>query len=111
MTKAKIRDTVKKKSDISLLFREGKRIPSSRLILVFRENGLEKSRFLFCADRSHKNSVQVNKTKRVLRACLLAVDFVPLGFDIAFVAKKSYVEIDYPRRVEIMTSLLRRIRK
>lgn len=53
---------------------------------LWKENTDEKTYFLFCPDKTHKNAVRRNKTKRILRELARKNEAFPFGIDVALVA-------------------------
>ena len=77
---------------------------------IFRSNGLDTTRFLFCTDRGIKRAVDRNRIKRIIR------DFVarhnhPIGLDIAYIARLDFDLKKFPEREKISLKLLDKIKK
>jgi ribonuclease P protein component len=106
---AEIRETIRKKSEIRVLFKTGKRLQLNPLVVFYKKNSLDKTRYLFCADRSCKNAVQRNRSKRVLRAVVTELGVVPQGLDVALVAGIAYGQLSFTDRVSLLKKAFARI--
>jgi ribonuclease P protein component len=80
-------ERLKKKSDFDNVFATGMRKGCSGARIVFRQNGLDYSRFAVCPVRKYGNSVNRNRVKRVFREIYrLNKNRIKPGFDIVLVA-------------------------
>ncbi|MCB1143216.1 MAG: ribonuclease P protein component [Leptospiraceae bacterium] len=103
------RETLKSKIEIRSLFQEGIRLSSKSIRVILRRNHSSGNRFLFCSDKTSKNSVQRNRTKRVLRVLSQDSEIgFPEGYDIALVAGKEFSDMKLQDRKNILSKVLSR---
>ena len=82
--------TLRKQSDFSRVYKQGKSRGSRFAVILYRRNGLKFTRTAFVASKKVGNSVQRNRSRRLMRAAYRAVEpNVKNGYDIIFVARAS----------------------
>ena len=82
--------TLRKQSDFSRVYKQGKSRGSRFAVILYRRNGLKFTRTAFVASKKVGNSVQRNRARRLMRAAYRAVELnVKKGYDIIFVARAS----------------------
>jgi ribonuclease P protein component len=65
---------------------------------------------IYCSDKSSKNAVQRNRTKRLLRAIVREnKDKIPQQMDIAIIGKREIEDLSFIKRVDLLASLLLKI--
>ena len=82
--------TLRKQSDFSRVYKQGKSRGSRFAVILYRRNGLKFTRTAFVASKKVGNSVQRNRSRRLMRAAYRAVEpNVKSGYDIIFVARAA----------------------
>ena len=82
--------TLRKQSDFSRVYKQGKSRGSRFAVILYRRNGLKYTRTAFVASKKVGNSVQRNRSRRLMRAAYRAVEpNVKKGYDIIFVARAA----------------------
>ena len=82
--------TLRKQSDFSRVYKQGKSRGSRFAVILYRRNGLKFTRTAFVASKKVGNSVQRNRARRLMRAAFRAVEpNVKSGYDIIFVARAA----------------------
>ena len=82
--------TLRKQSDFSRVYKQGKSKGSRFAVILYRRNGLRFTRTAFVASKKVGNSVQRNRSRRLMRAAYRAVEpNVKRGYDIIFVARAA----------------------
>ena len=82
--------TLRKQSDFSRVYKQGKSRGSRFAVILYRRNGLKYTRTAFVASKKVGNSVQRNRSRRLMRAAYRAVEpNVKRGYDIIFVARAA----------------------
>ena len=82
--------TLRKQSDFSRVYKQGKSRGSRFAVILYRRNGLKFTRTAFVASKKVGNSVQRNRARRLMRAAYRAVEpNVKKGYDIIFVARAA----------------------
>ncbi|WP_108929425.1 ribonuclease P protein component [Leptospira johnsonii] len=104
-------ETLTSKKDIRELFASGKRVTNPPLTVIYRGNGLENNRYLYCPERSVGKAVRRNRIRRRLRAAVAeTAGFFPKGFDIAILAKPGLFEKDHTELLACLGLLARRLK-
>jgi ribonuclease P protein component len=102
--------TLTQKSDIQLLFREGKRSQTKLLTFLYKRNSLDFNRYLYCSDRTSKGAVKRNRVKRVLRAHVQEIHSnLKSGFDMGLIASYSFTEMNFLARKQMLLKLFRAV--
>ncbi|MBR4091765.1 MAG: ribonuclease P protein component [Mogibacterium sp.] len=82
--------TLRKQSDFSRVYKQGKSRGSRFAVILYKRNGLKFTRTAFVASKKVGNSVQRNRSRRLMRAAYRAVEpNVKRGYDIIFVARAA----------------------
>ena len=82
--------TLRKQSDFSRVYKQGKSRGSRFAVILYRRNGLKFTRTAFVASKKVGNSVERNRSRRLMRAAYRALEpNVKKGYDIIFVARAS----------------------
>ena len=82
--------TLRKQSDFSRVYKQGKSKGGRFAVILYRRNGLKFTRTAFVASKKVGNSVQRNRARRLMRAAYRAVEpNVKKGYDIIFVARAA----------------------
>ena len=82
--------TLRKQSDFARVYKQGKSKGSRFAVILYRRNGLKYTRTAFVASKKVGNSVQRNRSRRLMRAAYRAVEpNVKKGYDIIFVARAA----------------------
>ena len=89
--------TLRKQSDFSRVYKQGKSRGSRFAVILYRRNGLKFTRTAFVASKKVGNSVQRNRARRLMRAAYRAVEpNVKKGYDIICVARASIIGCKEP---------------
>ena len=84
--------TLRKQSDFSRVYKQGKSRGSRFAVILYRRNGLRFTRTAFVASKKVGNSVKRNRSRRLMRAAFKAVEpNIKNGYDIIFVARAPIV--------------------
>jgi len=79
--------------------------------VIYRKNGLDTSRYLFCTDRKIKRAVKRNRIKRILRDIVLRKNSETRpGFDIALIAMFELNNMTAKSRDGIYSRVLNKIK-
>ena len=82
--------TLRKQSDFSRVYKQGKSRGSRFAVILYRRNGLKFTRTAFVASKKVGNSVERNRSRRLMRAAYRSVETnVKSGYDIIFVARAA----------------------
>ena len=82
--------TLRKQSDFARVYKQGKSKGSRFAVILYKRNGLKFTRTAFVASKKVGNSVQRNRSRRLMRAAYRAVEpNVKSGYDIIFVARAA----------------------
>ena len=89
--------TLRKQSDFSRVYKQGKSKGSRFEVILYRRNGLKFTRTAFVASKKVGNSVERNRSRRLMRAAYRAIEpKVKSGYDIIFVARAAITECREP---------------
>ena len=89
--------TLRKQSDFSRVYKQGKSRGSRFAVILYRRNGLKFTRTAFVASKKVGNSVERNRSRRLMRAAYRAIEpKVKSGYDIIFVARAAITECREP---------------
>ena len=84
--------TLRKQSDFNRVYKQGKSKGSRIAVILYRRNGLRFTRKAFVASKKVGNSVERNRSRRLMRAAYKAFESdIKRGYDIVFVARASIV--------------------
>ena len=102
-------ETIKSSNDVSILFKEGKRLSTPYLTVLVLKSEIQHGqpgRVVFIAGKKQGNAVWRNRAKRRMRAIYkdLNKDFIDL--DIGFVAKKGLESVPYSQIVADVAQIL-----
>ena len=82
--------TLRKQSDFSRVYKQGKSKGCRFAVILYRRNGLKYTRTAFVASKKVGNSVERNRSRRLMRAAYRSVETnVKSGYDIIFVARAA----------------------
>ena len=66
--------TLRKQSDFSRVYKQGKSRGSRFAVILYKRNGLKFTRTAFVASKKVGNSVQRNRSRRLMRAAYRAIE-------------------------------------
>ena len=82
--------TLRKQRDFSRVYKQGKSKGSRFAVILYRRNGLKFTRTAFVSSKKVGNSVERNRSRRLMRAAYKAIEpNVKSGYDIIFVARAA----------------------
>ena len=82
--------TLRKQSDFTRVYKQGKSRGSRYAVILYRRNGLKYTRTAFVSSKKVGNSVERNRSRRLMRAAYKAIEpEVKSGYDIVFVARAA----------------------
>ena len=80
--------TLRKQSDFARVYKQGKSKGSKFAVVLYRRNGLKFTRTAFVSSKKVGNSVERNRSRRLMRAAYKANEQrIKSGYDIIFVAR------------------------
>jgi ribonuclease P protein component len=81
---------LRKQRDFTRVYKKGKVKGSSYVVVLYKKNGLKYTRTAFVASKKVGNSVQRNRSRRLMREAYRSFeDRVSNGYDIIFVARAT----------------------
>ena len=82
--------TLRKQSDFSRVYKQGKSKGSRFAVILYRRNGLKFTRTAFVSSKKVGNSVERNRSRRLMREAYKAMESdIKKGYDIIFVARTA----------------------
>ena len=82
--------TLRNQKDFSRVYNRGKSRGSRYVVVLYRKNGLGHTRTAFVASKKVGNSVQRNRSRRLMKEAWRAIGAdAASGYDIVFVARAS----------------------
>ena len=89
--------TLRKQSDFSRVYKQGKSRGGRFAVILYKRNGLKFTRTAFVASKKVGNSVNRNRSRRLMRAAYRAIQpNVKSGYDIILVARAAITECREP---------------
>ena len=84
--------TLRKQSDFSRVYKQGKSKGSRFAVILYRRNGLRYTRTAFVSSKKVGNSVERNRSRRLMKAAYMNIrPKVRNGYDIIFVARAAII--------------------
>ena len=82
--------TLRNQRDFARIYKQGKSKGSRYAVILYKKNGLDRTRTAFVSSRKVGNSVQRNRSRRLMREAYrsLAPEIMS-GYDIIFVARNT----------------------
>jgi len=100
---------IRKRRDFSYTYKKGKSIAGSYLVLIFRKNNNEITRFGFSVGKKFGAAVKRNRIKRQLREiCRHKIEDIKPGYDLIFVVRQAARNADFNMLKNQLESLLKR---
>ena len=82
--------TLRKQSDFARIYKQGKSKGSRFAVILYRRNGLKFTRTAFVSSKKVGNSVERNRSRRLMKAAYRAFEpDIKSGYDIVFVARAA----------------------
>lgn len=98
-------------ADFRTIYRYGRRVGTSKLVVYWRPNGRDVTRFGFSVSKKVGRSVVRNRLRRLLReACRRHLELFKPGFDVVLVARPEIKELDYYGVLSEVLTLSRKAR-
>ena len=89
--------TLRKQSDFSRVYKQGKSKGGRFAVILYRRNGLRFTRTAFVSSKKVGNSVERNRSRRLMRAAYRNLEpNIKSGYDIIFVARATIIECKEP---------------
>jgi len=84
---------LRKKSDISSIYKKGKSVGDRYIVLFYRKNGLQKKRIAFLASKKVGNAVKRNRARRLMKESYRHIsNDLAEGYDYIFIARNTIVD-------------------
>ena len=82
--------TLRNQRDFTRVYKQGKSRGSRHAVVLYRKNGLDITRTAFVSSKKVGNSVERNRSRRLMREAYRAMEpEVRSGYDIIFVARST----------------------
>ncbi len=82
--------TLRKQKDFNRVYKKGNSKGSRYIVVLYRENGLGYTRTAFVSSKKVGNSVERNRSRRLMRESYYSVSkYIKEGYDIVFVARNT----------------------
>ena len=82
--------TLRKQSEFARVYKQGKSKGSRFAVILYRRNGLKFTRTAFVSSKKVGNSVERNRSRRLMKAAYRAFEpGIKSGYDIVFVARAA----------------------
>ncbi len=82
--------TLRNQSDFARIYKKGKSRGGRFAVIIYKRNGLKYTRTAFVSSKKVGNSVERNRSRRIMRAAFRALEpDIKRGYDIIFVARSS----------------------
>lgn len=89
--------TLRNQRDFARIYKQGKSRGGRFAVVIYKRNGLKYTRTAFVSSKKVGNSVERNRSRRLMRAAYKALEpNVASGYDIIFVARSSIVGCKEP---------------
>ena len=89
--------TLRNQNDFNRVYKKGKSRGGRFAVILYKRNGLKYTRTAFVASKKVGNSVERNRSRRLMRAAYKAIEpNVRKGYDIVFVARATIKECKEP---------------
>jgi len=99
-------ETLKRKSDFSRLYKQGKIINHSCVKIYLLENKVCKIRVGISVGKQVGNAVTRNRIRRIIKEILRKIEIKKKGFDLLLIVKKDAVDVAYHKLEQVLTSAL-----
>jgi len=82
--------TLRNQRDFNRVYRQGKSRGSRFTVILYKKNGLEYTRTAFVSSKKVGNSVERNRSRRLMKAAYRSIEpGIKKGYDIIFVARNT----------------------
>ena len=82
--------TLRKQRDFARVYKQGKSKGGRFAVIIYKRNGLKYNRTAFVSSKKVGNSVERNRSRRLMRAAYQAMEpNIKSGYDIIFVARAA----------------------
>ena len=89
--------TLRNQSDFSRVYKQGKSKGNKFAVILYKRNGLKFSRTAFVSSKKVGNSVNRNRSRRLMRAAYKTLEpNIKSGYDIIFVARAAIIGCKEP---------------
>lgn len=82
--------TLRKQKDFNRVYKKGNSKGSRFIVVLYKDNNLEYTRTAFVSSKKVGNSVERNRSRRLMRESYYSVSkYIKEGYDIIFVARNT----------------------
>ncbi len=82
--------TLRNQKNFALVYKRGKSKGSKYVVVLYRKNKLENTRIAYVSSKKVGNSVQRNRSRRLMREAYRTMDRkIKSGYDVIFVARNT----------------------
>ncbi|MCX5833877.1 MAG: ribonuclease P protein component [Deltaproteobacteria bacterium] len=100
-------ERIRKRSEFTTLYRQGKRIHADNFTLILKKNPLGCRRLGVTAGKKVGNSVKRNRMKRLLREFFrLNKERLPVSHDLWIIVRKDFSALEYDQVREALEKIL-----
>ena len=86
------KEILRKNGDFSSIYKKGKSVGDSFVVIFYRKNHLPYSRIAFLASKKVGNSVTRNRARRLMKESYRQInERIATGYDIIFIARKTII--------------------
>lgn len=85
---------LRRKKDISSIYKKGKSEGSKYVVLFYKKNGFNYNRTCVLASKKVGNSVKRNRARRLIKSAYRNFEKeIDIGYDLIFISRKEIVEV------------------
>ncbi len=93
-------EIIRKSKDYKNIYKYGKSVAGKSVVIYFKENSQDTSRFGFSVSKKLGKAAKRNRVRRILKeVCRLRKDLFPNGKDYVIIARRGILGLNY-REVE-----------
>lgn len=101
--------SLKRHKEFRYTYRVGRSVGSHLFSLVWARNRTDSVKVGFSVSKKVGNSVQRNRAKRRLRACITPMlDSIRTGMNLIFIARREVLDVPFPEMQRQMADVLKR---
>jgi len=104
-------EIIRKSKDFKSIYKNGKSVAGKTVVIYFKDNGLEYSRFGFSVSKKLGKAVKRNRVRRILKeVCRTKRELFPAHKDYVIIARRSILGHNYREVERDVGELLEKIR-